>query len=732
MKNVATILIVCLCIIVCMGFTGCGGSSKTPSPQTATVTLITVSAPSSLLPVGETLQLTATATYSDNSTKDVTASATWQSSDLTVATVSSTGLLTAVKAGSTTVTATRGTISGFKSITVTAAALSSIVVTPSNASIATGQTQQFTAHGFFVDGSESDITKSVTWDSDNHAVATVSTAGSAAGMASAISAGTANISATSGTVIATAPLTVTPAALQSIAIYPDGQSVPVGGQVPYTVFGTFSNGNTQLMTNATYSSSDPTIAKIDPVTGVATGVAANVNPVTITATVAGGFTDTTTLTVLPATLQSIGITPLTATLATGTTGQFVLTGVFSDGSTEVLTQGVSWTSSAPAIATIDVNGLASALTPGQVTIGASYNGLSASAATLTVEPAPPTSIVVAPGAAAIGIGGTQQFTATAVFGDGTSQDLTSQVQWSSSAANIAWISNKGLASGVSTGTAQITAAYLGVSGSATLTVSTVTLTSIAVSPANPVVPTRAKIQFTAMGVFSDSSTSPLSGVIWHTNLPRFAVISGSGLARTKRAGTVTISATLNGLTGNTIMTVTSSPLVSVTITPVNPTIAPGTTQQFALTGTFGDSTTVDLSKSAYWQTSNFHDAVISNSGLATAIAAGSVTITATFTTPTQTLSDSTTLTVSSASIVSVSVAPAAPSIALGSAQEFTATGTFTDSTSQDITSVSQWTSSDLAVAVINKTGLATSAGQGTSNITATFKTITGTAVLTVN
>jgi hypothetical protein len=147
-----------------------------------------------------------------------------------------------------------------------------------------------------------------------------------------------------------------------------------------------------------------------------------------------------------------------------------------------------------------------------------------------------------------------------------------------------------------------------------------------------------------------------------------------------------------------------------------------------LTGTFGDGTQVDLSRSAYWQTSNYHDAVISNSGLATGITTGQVTITATF----RSLTDQTTLIVSGASIVSVSVTPLAPSIALGSVQQFTATGNFDDGTSQDITSISQWKSSNPTIAIVNRTGLAISAGHGISNITSTFKTTTGTAVLTVN
>lgn len=692
----------------------------TPAPPSLASIVITPLSTS--LAMGQSQQLTATGVYSDSSTQDLTGTVTWASTNPSVASVSASGMAAAVGTGQSSLTAAYSSItSAPASINVTAAALTSIAVAPTAVSIATGETQQFSATGLFSDGSAIDITNSVMWASDTLAVATLSPTGLATG----VGVGTANVSATSGTVVGTDPLTVTAAVLQSIDISPDSQSVPVGGQVPFTVTGTFSDGSSQMMANATYSSSNPAIASIDPVSGIATGVAANSNAVTITATL-GGFTDTASLTVLPPTLQSIAVTPLTATVTAGSTVQFALTGVFSDGSAEALTQSVSWSSSLPSIAGIDANGLASGVAPGQITIGAAYGGLTASAA-LTVELGAPVSLTVTPGLLSLGTGGTQQFTATAVFGDGSSQDLTSQVQWISSAASVALISNTGLANAVGLGTAQITAEYQGLSGSATLTVAAIKLVSINVTPATPVVPAHTRIQFTAIGVFSDGSTSPLSGVSWKSTTSKVGNINRSGLVWTRNTGSTTISATLNGITGNTLLTVSSTALVSLTITPANPTIAPGTEQQFALIGTYANGTQVDLTKSAYWWSSNWHDAFVWG-GLATAWNSGQVTITAIF----WPLTAQTTLTVSNATIASVAVTPAAPSITLGSSQQFAATGTFSDGTAQDITAVSQWTSSDQAVAVTNWKGLASSAGRGTSNINATFKGVSGTGVLTVN
>ena len=700
---------------------GTTSGSVTITVSTATLSSILVAPASASLFAGQTTQMKATGVYSDGSSQDVTAQVSWTSNNPLFATVNASGLVTAVAKGQVTITATSGAISGTSSIGVNAVVLASIAVTPANVSIAAGQTQQFVANGIFSDGSTTDITKNVVWDTDKHTVATMTQGGVATGVAT----GTANVTATSGGIVGSVAMSVTAALLQSVDIFPDGPTISVGGQVQLSVTGTFSDNTTATLTNATYSSSDPTIATVDPVTGVVTGVSANANGVTITATV-GTLTDTDLVTVIPATLQSVTITPSSASITNGTTQQFALSGIFSDGTIQPLLQGVTWTSSVPATAGVDVNGIATAVAVGQTTIQAEYAGFSATA-TLVVTPAVLTSITVTPALPTIGVGGSQQFTATGGFNDGTTQDLTSLVQWSSSNSTAVLINNAGLASALTTGTTEITAQYQGFSGSASLTVSVVKLSSITVLPATPVVPTRTKIQFTAMGVFSDGSSVPLTGVSWSFSWGKIGRINSQGLAQTKKSGSAKVTATLNGISGYTTLTVTTSSLASVKVSPVTPTIASGTTQQFTLTGTFGNGTTVDLSSSAYWQTSNYKEAVINSAGLASGLTTGQVTITATY----KGLTDQTTLAISSASIASIAVTPSAPTVVLGSMEPFTATATFSDGTSQDVTLLSQWTSSNPLVAVVNKTGVASTASQGSTNINATFKTHTGTADLTV-
>jgi Big-like domain-containing protein len=101
----------------------CGGSSSstptTPSQASPpTVTAVAVTGGGNLTAAGQTSQLTATATFSDGSTQNVTASATWQSSNASAAPVSAGGVVTAVAAGSATVTATYQGKAGTISVTI--------------------------------------------------------------------------------------------------------------------------------------------------------------------------------------------------------------------------------------------------------------------------------------------------------------------------------------------------------------------------------------------------------------------------------------------------------------------------------------------------------------------------------------------------------------------------------------------------------------------------------------
>ena len=179
---------------------GVTGSTTLTVPALVSIA-VTPATPS--VPAGRTQQFTATATYADNSTQDITASVTWTSSTPAAATIAAGGLATAVAVGTTTITANSGTVSGSTTLTVAPPVLASIAVTPANPTVARGATQPFTATGTFSDASTQDLTTSVAWTSSDPLVATID----AAGLASEVGPGTSTISAAASGVTGSTVLT---------------------------------------------------------------------------------------------------------------------------------------------------------------------------------------------------------------------------------------------------------------------------------------------------------------------------------------------------------------------------------------------------------------------------------------------------------------------------------------------------------------------------------------------
>jgi uncharacterized protein YjdB len=235
--------------------------------------------------------------------------------------------------------------------------------------------------------------------------------------------------------------------------------------------GTFSNGTTQdITTLVTWASTNRTVAQVSNA-AVSRGVirALTVGTSSITAKYLG-VTSTTGVTVSSVILQFIQVEPGFGSMAPGTSQQFTATGFYSDGSQAVLA-GVTWSSNKAMVATVSTTGVVSAIANGAADINADFGGLTGSTS-LTV--ASPVSILVEPTNPTVRVGHTLQFSATAIFIDGSTQVLTGLASWTSSKPMFAGVSNsgltKGLVTGVSPGTASILAIHSGVGGSTTVTI----------------------------------------------------------------------------------------------------------------------------------------------------------------------------------------------------------------------------------------------------------------------
>ncbi len=423
-------------------------------------------------------------------------------------------------------------------------------------------------------------------------------------------------------------------------------------------------------------------------------------------------------------LASISVSPTNPSIPLGLKQQFAATGFFKNGTVSNLTTSVTWSSSNPAVAAISNSagsqGLATSLAQGATVITASLGSVSGSTI-LTVTPPVLVSLAVTPGNPSIPLGTKQQFNATGTFTDGSTQDLTTLVSWNSSNTAVATINSQGLASTSKQGMTTISASLGSVSGSTILTVTV--LVSVAITPPNPSIPLGTKQQFNATGTFTDGSTQDLTtSVSWNSSNTAVATINSQGLASTSEQGMTTITASSGKVRGSTTLTVAPPTLVSITVTPVQPSIGAGNPLQFTATGNFTDGSKHDFTTSATWSSSNPAVATISNAGgsqgLAKALAEGTTTISAAL----GSLSDSTLLTVFKTTLVSVRVVPANGSIPLTTALQFRAIGTFNDGSQQDVTASANWNSTDPTVVTISNSvgseGLATSANEGTTTISA--------------
>lgn len=536
--------------------------------------------------------------------------------------------------------------------------------------------------------------------------------------------------------------------LEKIVIAPKKATVPLGAAQAFTATGVFSDKTKKdLSKKVKWRSSKPEVAKISNKSGkrgLASSVAAGTT--TITATMEG-VKGTAKLTVTAPALVSIEVTPANPSIAKGRGLSFSATGTFTDGSKLDMTEQATWTSSDGRVASISnaagSRGRATALAEGQTTIAASVGAVSGST-TLTVTAPVLVSIDVTPTNPAIAVQTELQFQATGLLSDNSTQNLTAQASWTSSDARVASISDaagsKGLARGLAVGESTIAASVGAVSGSTRLTVRAAQLVSIDVTPSNPSISAGTDLQFAATGNFDNQTTQDLTEqVAWASSNGAAASISNAAGSRGRATGLAegqtTISATLGAVSGSTTLTVKAARLLSIEVTPANPSIAKGTTLQFTATGRFENNTTQDLTLQVTWTSSDTSVATISDAGaskgVATAAGVGQTTITARL----DAVSGSTNLTVTPALLVSIAVTPANPSIMAGQTQAFTATGSFEGNLSQNLTAQVTWTSSDPAVAAISNAaplkGIAMGAAPGSTTITATLDQVSGSTTLTV-
>lgn len=359
------------------------GKSGSTQITVVAVGSVTVTPPTASIVVGSSTQLTASVLSSSGAPlSDRTIS--WTSSNSAIASVSQTGMVSAVAVGGpVTITATCEGKSASASITVTPvppAPVASVVVSPPSATIIIGSTTQLTASTLDNNGNVLEG-RSITWSSSNSSIASVS----GTGLVTAVAVGgPVTITATSEGKSGSATVTVTAVPVGIVMVNPPSASIIVGSSVQLNAT-TFDSIGVELFgRTVTWSSSNTNVATVSA-SGLVVGVTPGA-PVTITAT-SEGRAGTAVITVLPVPIASITITPSAPSIIAGTGVQ--LTATAFDASGNALTgRSFSWLSSNSAVASVNSSGLVTGVAPGgPVTISATSEGVIGTAS-VTVTPVP--------------------------------------------------------------------------------------------------------------------------------------------------------------------------------------------------------------------------------------------------------------------------------------------------------------------------------------------------------
>ena len=793
---------------VTAAYQGVTGSTSVTVGQPGLLS-ITVSPNPSSLPAGETGQLTATGNFSDGSVQNLTQSAAWSSSAPNVATINAAGLASGLIVGSTTITAASGTVQGTTALTVTSPVLASIAVTPADSSIAAGNTQQLTATGTYSDGSTQNLTSTAAWSASASSVATISNASGSQGLATASGLGTTTIEAALGAISGSTTMTVTAGfvltgslntarASHTSTVLNNGMVLIAGGyngnilasaELYDPASGTFTStgslNNARIYHTATLLNNGMVliVGGTDNNGNILAG-AELYNPATGTFTPTGSLSTarelhTATLkngmVLIAGGTDNNGNILASAELYNPATGTFTPTGSLNttriyhtatmlnngmvliaggyDNSGDILASAELYNAATGtftptlSLSTARYKHRATLLNNGMVLIaGGQGSDSNACAGAELYNPATGT---FTPNG---GLNAARELHTAMLLNNG--MDLIAGGYGPSGYLTSAELNNSATGTFAPTGGLN-TARYLhtasrlnngmgliaggynssGYLASAELylpdTLTPPNLVSISLSPTGPTVPLDAAQQFIATGTFSDSSTEQLASVTWSSSGAAVVSItddaSNLGAAYALGAGAATVSACAGAVCGSTTLTVGSAALVSIAITPATGTVPAGRPLQFYATGTYTDGSTQDLSSLVTWSSSAPPVATINAAGLASGLIVGSTTITA----ASGTVQGTAMLTVTSPVLTSVAVTPANASIAAGETQQFTATGTYSDGSVQNLTNAATWTSSGPAIASVSPSGAAVALAVGTATISATAGSFTGTASLTV-
>ncbi|MDO6708644.1 Ig-like domain-containing protein [Photobacterium sp. 1_MG-2023] len=604
--------------------------------------------------------------------------------------------------------------------------ISALNIIPSSNTVEAGNLLNFVVEATYSDNNTVDVTAQAACVSANANIATVKEQG----VIEAIAAGDATIDCDFGGVnVGGLVITVFGGhTLKQLQITPAVESVAAGTEVQFTALAFYHDGTREDVTpQVNWSSSAPGVASIDASGKVTANTAGTAEISGVFEEVTGNIAD---LTVTNASLVSLDLTTSGLSLALGTKQQLKVIGHFSDGTTQDLTAQVTWDSNDVLLATVSDSGLLATLSIGTVTITATLDGKTSNGLLITITNATVDGLQVTPGNLNLAKGTSKAFKAIASFSNNTTQDVTNLVSWSSSDTAVANVVLTGAVHALAEGTATISAEFMGMTSNvANVQVTAASVVSIAVEPLLATIANGTTQQFKATALFSDGSLIDITDQAnWQSGDNAVATVSVAGLVQGVAKGTTVISAHLQGVdSADHSLTVTDAILNALEITPLTSSIANGTTQLFEAIATFSDGSTQDVTHLVSWSSSDWNVATINADGLVQSLAQGTTDIVAQYLTFTSNLVN---LEVTPATLTNLDITPAVLDLANGLSQQLQAIATFSDGSTQDVTSLVSWLSSNTAIATVTD-GLVQGLSEGSVNISGNYQGSNQTATLNV-
>ncbi len=513
------------------------------------------------------------------------------------------------------------------------------------------------------------------------------------------------IKATADGLSDTALFTLTVHTLNSLTVTLSSSEIRVGGSTTASAIGIYSNGWLRPMTSVvTWSSSQTSVASN---TGASLSALAIGNTI-ITADYES-LSAAANLNVKSSTLSSIQINQLNPTIPLNGSLALKATGYYDDGSNADITQLGSWSSANLSVATVAAGtGVAAAVSAGTSLVTIDYGGLSHQR-TLTVTSSSVNSIAITPinPTGIIGLG--TQLYATAFLSNGSTQDVSSSVEWSSATPAVATVNAQGRVSSLTTGTTLITAQLGGLSAQATFTVSSLTISSLAISSLGSSISVGFQQTAKAMATLSNGGTLDVTeDVLWSSLNPAVLSVQNTtpkGRVAALSAGSTSIRVQLASLQASQAVTVSTATLASINLNPSSTFLWQGETRALKAIGVFSDASTLDITSQVTWSSSDASRIVMSNvpdsKGFAQVVYIGAATQNVTITAALGAVTRSMNAIINPATLNSLQINTSALTLQPNSLYEFKVFGHYSDGGSLDLTKSATWSSTDEDVAFIS-------------------------------